>query len=799
MQLPSSSRLILAIGILGVGLSLGASHVLSNLYIEQQRALFSKNANDAFYSISNVFDQSFQRLSALGLYLDVQPQLTLAKFEGFAGRLVTGAKGIQALEWIPRVPKARKKTFESIAGFSGMSGYRIWQRDTDGKQVPVTERDVYYPVYFAEPLGPNLNALGFDLASNPVRRAALLSAQETGKMVISGRIQLVQDETHQFGFLAFRPVYRRDKPSETKQQRLQAITGFALAVYRITDLINQALPRAAKNSVISFDIHDDKAPPATSMLYASDNENSSTQPSQGRDEKIIHKISVGGRAWSITFWPTLDHPIYQPSFLSRTALFAGLVITGLLAAMMNFFASRERFAARLVAERTEELRNLADNYKEQKELAEVSVRSKSEFLAAMSHEIRTPMAGVMGFADMLLDGDLSSAEREMVGKIKSATQSLLIIINDILDLSRLDSNKFDLEFLDFHLTSELEDIFHLFDDSAQEKGILLSMIISPDVPDGIRSDPTRIRQMLINLLGNAIKFTQQGSVKLTVSRAPSNKGEMLTFAVSDTGIGIAEDILPQLFSEFTQADASISRKYEGTGLGLAISKKLAELLGGTITITSVLGEGSTFIATVPLLPLKDDAVASKRNVSKSTTFYRATRHLCVLVAEDNHMNQRIISSILNKYGHTFEIADNGAAAIDLHKNHHFDLILMDIRMPEMSGSEATQAIRSLAEDKSQIPIIALTADAVEENIKGYKNIGMDACVTKPIDQTLLLETINDVLGEAVHIPVTQDQRSSPRLPDPIPLSTESTSIQESAVADFLSELGLDGSSENKSS
>jgi len=400
-------------------------------------------------------------------------------------------------------------------------------------------------------------------------------------------------------------------------------------------------------------------------------------------------------------------------------------------------------------ENTAEIAELAEQYAIEKDRAEASEKSKSEFLASMSHEIRTPMTGVMGFADMLLDSNLAKEDREKVIKIKSATQSLLTIINDILDLSKLEAGRLEMENLDFNLRYTIEEVLDLVRERAKAKNINLRMVYPRDIPDGINGDPTRIRQILINLIGNAVKFTHIGEVTVEVQLDGDDEHQMLRVSVVDTGIGISGANSEKLFVDFTQADASISRRYEGTGLGLSISKRLIELMKGVIWVDSQEGVGSNFSFRLPYIPATSDVSAKLRqNVVQN---FSTERSLHILVAEDNRLNQRIIVATLEKFGHKPTVVENGVQVLSEIERQDYDLILMDIRMPEMNGLEATRAIRSRSDALAKIPIVALTADAMEEHIRGYLADGMDACATKPIDRAELLMTINEVLDEEVHV------------------------------------------------
>ncbi len=445
-----------------------------------------------------------------------------------------------------------------------------------------------------------------------------------------------------------------------------------------------------------------------------------------------------------------------------------------------------QLSRKYLEESTGKMAELAERYAYEKERAEQSERSKPEFLATMSHEIRTPMTAVMGFSDMLLDGSLAKDDREKVLKIKIATQSLLSIINDILDLSKLEAGKLQIERIDFNLPQTVREVADLVGDRALVKGVRLVVEIDEKLPVGIKADPTRIRQILINLIGNAVKFTHHGAITVRLERleeAPG--GPFVKISVADTGIGIHPDVIGHLFTSFTQADASITRRYEGTGLGLAISKRLSELMGGQIGVESTLGNGSTFWFTFPLRKAETDVPSAARGAEPVN--YRGVRPLDILVAEDNRLNQRIISAMLERYGHRPTIVENGARAVEAVENGTYDLILMDIRMPEMSGTDATRLIRSMPGERSKTPIIALTADAMDEHIKSFLAAGMDACATKPIDRIALLKLINEILREEVHVPAEPETPGGTATAGNALTADEPEKIAQN-VADFLREL-----------
>ncbi len=392
----------------------------------------------------------------------------------------------------------------------------------------------------------------------------------------------------------------------------------------------------------------------------------------------------------------------------------------------------------LLQEQKRELEQRDKHLSLAKQKAEEATRQKSEFLANMSHEMRTPLAGVIGMLGFALrDNALAERTREQIERGQGNAQSLLAIINDLLDFSKIEAGKLHIESIDFALASMVENVVSLFAEHTMSNMVGFEVDFAPDLPEFVVGDPTRLRQVLVNLVGNAFKFTERGKVSLRVERESSGpEGHRIRFTVEDTGIGIPPDALPRLFQKFEQGDTTTTRRYGGTGLGLAISSQLVELMGGLIDVVSAPGAGSSFAFTVPLR----DGVAPP--LAPHVAREPHTHQLRVLCAEDFPTNQIIVRMMLEDLGHKVDIAGNGVLALAACAQQRYDLILMDGRMPEMDGSTATRLIRSGGPREAPVldphlMIVALTANASDEDRSRYLAAGMDDFLTKPIDEGAL--------------------------------------------------------------
>jgi two-component system, sensor histidine kinase len=419
-------------------------------------------------------------------------------------------------------------------------------------------------------------------------------------------------------------------------------------------------------------------------------------------------------------------PILVPRFEGpqQVMTVVGLLVCASYAALS---AQRNVTAARDLAEARAEMER-------QTQAAKAASRAKSSFLAMMSHELRTPMNGVLGMAHALERTELTSQQGAYVQTLLRSGGGLMTILNDVLDLAKIEAGRFDIVPVPFDLRAKLAKVIELWEPTAREKGLALVCEIPQDAPDWVLGDAGRLRQILLNLVSNAIKFTAEGEVRITVRV----EGEAISIAVADTGPGMDAATQARLFHGFTQADSSIARRFGGTGLGLAISRELARLMGGDIALESRLGEGSRFTVTLPL-PAVAPPAETVSGVARDEDARQGA--LRTLVVDDNATNQEVARALLQALGVAVDVASGGAEALDMLEREAFDLVFMDIHMPGMSGDQALAAIRASARPYARVPVIALTADAMAGERERLLALGFDGYLSKPIEPAALVRAL----------------------------------------------------------
>jgi signal transduction histidine kinase len=383
--------------------------------------------------------------------------------------------------------------------------------------------------------------------------------------------------------------------------------------------------------------------------------------------------------------------------------------------------------------RATELERLAEHSGKTTREAELAARAKSDFLAMMSHEIRTPLNGIIGMTSVLLERHLGAEDRDCLEIIRTSGETLLTIVDDVLDFSKIEANRLELECVDFDLPKAIEETLQMMQDAAARKSIRLVAQMDTALPKIVRGDIVRLRQILLNLLTNAIKFTSKGTVELKAEISFLNCTEYeLRFAIADQGIGISKEQQAKLFRPFAQAESSTARRFGGTGLGLSICRRLVEMMGGTIHVESEPGKGSCFWFTIKVLSACDPAFSHGAPIVQSQSITGIKKSARVLLVEDNSLNQKVALMMLRNLGYDADLAGNGREALSAVTSQHYDLVLMDCQMPEMDGFEATRQIRSGATPGSQIPIVAMTANAFAANRDDCLASGMNDYLAKPV-------------------------------------------------------------------
>lgn len=580
---------------------------------------------------------------------------------------------------------------------------------------PQTSFNDKFIITYIEPQGLNDQALGLDIGFESCRRKAAEKAWHSHQPALTCKIELVQDSQKFPSFLLLVPVYNIVNGEEDYSQP----RGWVYAPFIGKNFLGDIAEISRDQLSLAVFDGDTIAPSAT--IFRSDN--SDSIPDEFSTLQKTTTLTTAGQQWTMVWRPSKGFEPRTSPKIAHAVFICGMTFSVFISFFVWLITSSSDNVQRQVSLRTREL--------------EEATRAKSDFLARMSHEIRTPMNGILGFVDILRQTDLTEFQSKKLEKIDIAGRTLLAIINDILDLSKINAGMMRLEHRAFNLPDTLSICIDLLDKEATAKGLDVTFDIAASCPTILVGDQYRLQQICLNLLSNAVKFTQSGFVKLLAKYEDNH----LIIEVIDSGIGIAQDKQDDVFISFMQEDAGMTRQYGGTGLGLPICKQLVTAMGGTITLESEKGKGTHFTVTVPLekgaMEKKNDQVA----LSSAETY-------AILLVEDTPMNQEITKAMLERYGHKVDVVDNGQAAIDTLRHKNYDLVLMDIQMPVMDGLATTREIReTLGFGNEELPIIALTAHTMPEDVAAFFEVGIDDYILKPVNAPDLILKIDQVLHD----------------------------------------------------
>ncbi len=841
--------------------------------MEKQASLYEAQFKQAF-------NNHLERLDGLRNFYLTSSYVDRYDFQIYTRTLLNNHTDIESISWAPRISNIERAIHEQQTRDDGFSQYMIYQRDKYGNRIVADPHSEYFPAAYIEPMQKNDIRLGFNYASNAEYLQAMSRARDSG-LPVASKFYPGENETHQYLFTVFTPVYNSIAPLNTIELRRQRFRGFIVAEFPLNQIFTLAVPQQKESN---FDISVSDITPAIII----DNNGYKQSPPQNSPKIYLwhsfdnsapalfsytSQLDFAGRTWQLQFDDYSTNLSERPGIQSAIFFTAGTLFTLLIAAYVIGSSHRRILIENLVEKRTAELkttkdeleqilsntvegiygvdirgrtifanqaalemtgfteeeminnpqhalihhhypdgstyppeeckiyqaytkgittssdkevfwhkngysipveytstpiydeqnnitgaviifRNITERKKYEAEIiearhrAEEASRSKSEFLATMSHEIRTPMNGLLGMAQLLSGTKLDQTQQEYVDAMLQSGEVLLLQINDVLDFSRIESGRLQLEPHAFDLYTLCIQLIQLMSNRAESKGILLQLDYPDNTPRHFIGDSMRIRQIMLNLVNNAIKFTEEGHINISVKCLSRQiDSAKLSIEIKDTGIGIPADQFEHIFNPFTQADASTTRRYGGSGLGLAICKRLADLMHAQIGVNSTVNKGSNFWLHVEL-PLSESTELFNSFIAPEEKLIFSGNALLV---EDNYVNAIVAKNMLSNLGLTITLAENGKIAIEKYKQGNFDLIFMDCQMPVMDGYSATEIIRKY--DKN-IPVLAITANILPEDINRCIQSGMNACLHKPIEQNRLQHELKHWL------PFKQDHTSS---------------------------------------
>ncbi len=733
-----SQPAILLIGLSGLVLSILLFHYVISVVERITLREFMQTSTGEAANLKEHLDLTILNLNSVRRFFEYSEEVTPEEFQGFVRPILDYSPILVSLRWASRVPAGQ---------------WAMWQKE--GRMQAVAEHgntplpEALYPIQYLEPLVGNGDQIGLPLgAESPYRQAFEKSFQTDLPVLLYPRKD--RENSAPFTIEICLPVYKSNPRAAVKPRCPDCLNGFLIGALQLDPFLHSLQSKSIDSFFCS--IEDCQSPDQSFWIY---NQKRISLPDrwtnlfQPKHHNICYSdtVAFADRTWRIHYQPRANYNPGYPVQMPWIILAIGLLLSSFLMLYLWDLHNRNIRTEQLVRRRTEELREQKQKADKMAEKADRANQAKSIFLANMSHEIRTPMNAILGFAELLCDSPVNSSQKNFLHLILDSGKTLLTLINDILDFSKIEAGKLTVENISCSLPDVLASVKSLLQPAAEKKNLDFKICTKGRLPVEILSDPVRLRQCLINLIGNAIKFTHSGHVHLNVSMDPACSEPMIQFDVEDTGIGISAQRQQEIFEPFTQSDTSTTRHYGGTGLGLTITRRLVELMRGSLSVQSQVGRGSVFTFRIPagvdLNHLTEKPMFTHALFSESRNQLPPTAEECrfwgrLLVAEDALASQILIRKLLEKYGLEVTVVSDGKQAVEEAISGAYDLIFMDMHMPELNGYDATGLLR---DQGCMTPIIALTASAMKGDEDKCVKAGCDGYMSKPIDRRELFNVL----------------------------------------------------------
>ncbi|MFP4600677.1 MAG: CHASE domain-containing protein [Persicimonas sp.] len=690
-------------------------------------------------------------VDALNAYYVGSVRIHSDEFAAFAQSFLNQGDIAHTVQWIPRVRAQDRQGYVEDARENIRHEYQILEFLDDGTLVEAQDRDEYFPIAYLEARAPTEIAHGFDWGSVSMAREALEAARDRAQPVMTSALDLPGEAVQAPHLFVFSPVYDGPRPPAAIDDRRERLKGFVAVSAPLEELVREVLRdgEAAGARLYLVDVSGD----SPKLLYPTVESGAQIDTLLERHAerqvasqyRVERDFGVAGRTWQLLGHPTASYLSQRTRTRPQQVLAGGLALTVLVVGFLVTLAKRSRTASQVVEERTrelelaneqlsaktEDLERYQTELQEAKHTAERASNAKSELLAHLSHDLRTPLNAVIGFTSLLARTELDEEQREYLETVEESARRLLEMVDRALEVSRVDVTGAERSH-SFSLAQLVEATCQPYQREAESKGLGFELKLDEELPDSVVGDPVGLREVIDRVVENAVKFTDEGRIEVEVSRVSvGDEHVCVRFAVCDTGIGVPEEMREEIFEAFTRVEQPLSRQFGGMGLGLAVAQRLVEQMRGKIWLETQIGRGSTIYFTVELgVPGDGDVehVAGSRDDEVAP--------MRVLLVEDSELNRRLVMRLLGHQGHDISIAEDGEKAVEAFEPGAFDVVLMDIQLPKMSGLDATEHIRQKErrlDGARRTPIIALTAQTRQEEREKILASGVDEYLPKPLD------------------------------------------------------------------